>query len=126
MRSCFVAEKLQDSNSLGLSGLRQFFVTGPWRRLLGQTVGNLGSGGVRCGFSQINYGSTRFCAQPIFCRGGRIEGGNGMNLEFSDDQKFVQTTAREFLTANATLQVDRAVFESDASYDESQKLSYLG
>ena len=42
-----------------------------------------------------------------------------MNLEFSDDQKFVQTTAREFLTANATLQVNRAVFESDASYDES-------
>lgn len=128
MRSCFVAEKLQDSNSLGLSGLRQFFVTGPWRRLLGQTVGNLGSGGVRCGFSQINYGSTRFCAQPIFRRGGRIEGGNGMNLEFSDDQKFVQTTAREFLTANATLQVDRAVFESDASYDESlwKKVAEMG
>ena len=42
-----------------------------------------------------------------------------MNLEFSEDQKFVQNTAREFLTANATLEVDRAVFESDSSYDES-------
>lgn len=51
-----------------------------------------------------------------------------MNLEFSDDQKFVQTTAREFLTANATLQVDRAVFESDASYDESlwKKVAEMG
>ncbi len=51
-----------------------------------------------------------------------------MNLEFSEDQKFVQTTARDFLTANATLQVARAVFESDASYDESlwKKVAEMG
>ncbi|MFP6664030.1 MAG: acyl-CoA dehydrogenase family protein [Deltaproteobacteria bacterium] len=51
-----------------------------------------------------------------------------MNLQFSDDQKFVQRTAREFLDANATLDVDRAVFESDSSYDEGlwKKVAEMG
>jgi alkylation response protein AidB-like acyl-CoA dehydrogenase len=51
-----------------------------------------------------------------------------MNLQFSDDQKFVQRTAREFLEANATLDVDRAVFESDSSYDDGlwKKVAEMG
>jgi len=41
-----------------------------------------------------------------------------MNLEFSEDQKFVQHTAREFLTKNAGLDVCRKVLEAkDASHD---------
>lgn len=51
-----------------------------------------------------------------------------MNLQFSDDQKFVQSTAREFLAANAGPEVARAVFESDASYDEGlwKKVAEMG
>jgi len=41
-----------------------------------------------------------------------------MNLEFSEDQKFVQHTAREFLTKNAGLDVCRKVLEAkDAGHD---------
>ncbi|MEB2346006.1 MAG: acyl-CoA/acyl-ACP dehydrogenase [Deltaproteobacteria bacterium] len=41
-----------------------------------------------------------------------------MNLEFSEDQKFVQHTAREFLTKNAGLDVCRKVLETkDATHD---------
>jgi len=36
-----------------------------------------------------------------------------MNLEFSEDQKFVQHTAREFLAKNAGLDVCRKVLESN-------------
>jgi alkylation response protein AidB-like acyl-CoA dehydrogenase len=43
-----------------------------------------------------------------------------MNLEFSEDQKFVQHTAREFLTKNAGLDVCRKVLEAkDATHDPS-------
>jgi len=40
-----------------------------------------------------------------------------MNLEFSEDQKFVQHTAREYLTEHAGLDVSRAVLDSDRPYD---------
>ncbi len=40
-----------------------------------------------------------------------------MNLEFSDDQKFVQQSARDYLESNAGLEKCRAVLEGDASYD---------
>jgi alkylation response protein AidB-like acyl-CoA dehydrogenase len=41
-----------------------------------------------------------------------------MNLEFSEDQKFVQHTAREFLSKNAGLDVCRKVLEAkDVAYD---------
>ena len=40
-----------------------------------------------------------------------------MNLEFSDEQKFVQQSARDYLEGNAGLEKCRAVLEGDASYD---------
>jgi alkylation response protein AidB-like acyl-CoA dehydrogenase len=40
-----------------------------------------------------------------------------MNLEFSEDQKFVQQTARDYLSEFATPEVCRAVFESEKPYD---------
>lgn len=40
-----------------------------------------------------------------------------MNLEFSEDQKFVQQSARDYLAKNAGLDVCRAVLEGDRSYD---------
>lgn len=40
-----------------------------------------------------------------------------MNLEFSEDQKFVQQTARDYLAQHAGLEVCRGVLESDRSYD---------
>ncbi len=40
-----------------------------------------------------------------------------MNLEFSEDQKFIQQTAREFLDEHAGLEVCRAVLESERPYD---------
>ncbi len=40
-----------------------------------------------------------------------------MNFEFSEDQKFVQQTARDFLTEHAGLDVCRAVLESKRPYD---------
>ena len=40
-----------------------------------------------------------------------------MNLEFSDDQKFVQKTARDYLTEHAPLSACRAVLEGGKPYD---------
>jgi alkylation response protein AidB-like acyl-CoA dehydrogenase len=40
-----------------------------------------------------------------------------MNFDFSEDQKFIQHTAREYLAGHAGLDVCRAVLESDASHD---------
>lgn len=40
-----------------------------------------------------------------------------MNFEFSEDQKFVQHTAREYLQEHSGLDVCRAVLESDRPYD---------
>ena len=40
-----------------------------------------------------------------------------MNLEFSEDQKFVQQTARDYLNEYASLEVCRAVMESETPYD---------
>src|SRR5262245_283983 len=40
-----------------------------------------------------------------------------MNLEFSEDQKFVQKTARDYLTEHAPLSACRAVLESNQAYD---------
>jgi len=40
-----------------------------------------------------------------------------MNLEFSDDQKFIQQNARQFLQEHASLEVCRKILESDESYD---------
>src|SRR5215813_6052160 len=42
-----------------------------------------------------------------------------MNFDFSDDQKLLRQTAREFLTAHAPLSMCRAVLESDASYSDT-------
>ncbi len=39
-----------------------------------------------------------------------------MNLEFSDDQKFVQQTARDYLDEHCQLEVCRSVLESDQTY----------
>lgn len=40
-----------------------------------------------------------------------------MNLEFSEDQKFVQKTARDYLTEHAPLSACRAVLEGNKAYD---------
>jgi alkylation response protein AidB-like acyl-CoA dehydrogenase len=40
-----------------------------------------------------------------------------MNLEFSEDQKFIQQTARDYLNEFASLEVCRAVMESERAYD---------
>lgn len=42
-----------------------------------------------------------------------------MNFDYSDEQKFLRQTAREFLDAHAPLSVCRTVLESDASYSEA-------
>lgn len=42
-----------------------------------------------------------------------------MNFDFSEDQKFVQKTARDYLSENAPLSVCRAVLESDQSFDRN-------
>ncbi len=39
-----------------------------------------------------------------------------MNLEFSEDQKFIQTNAREYLAEHASLAVCRRILESDEPY----------
>ncbi len=54
-----------------------------------------------------------------------------MNFDFSDDQKLLRKTAREFLTAHAPLSLCRAVLESDASYSDTlwkgiAELGWLG
>lgn len=42
-----------------------------------------------------------------------------MNFDFSDDQKLLCKTAREFLSEHSPLSLCRAVFESDASYSDT-------
>jgi len=42
-----------------------------------------------------------------------------MNFDFSDDQKLLQQTARDYLTDNAPLSLCREVLESDAPYAKS-------
>ena len=42
-----------------------------------------------------------------------------MNFDFSDDQKLLRKTAREFLNDHAPLALCRAVLESDASYSDT-------
>lgn len=42
-----------------------------------------------------------------------------MNFDFSDEQKMLRKTAREFLTEHAPLSLCRAVLESDASYSDT-------
>ena len=54
-----------------------------------------------------------------------------MNFDFSDDQKLLQKTAREYLTEHAPLSVCRAVLESNASYSDTlwkgvAELGWLG
>ncbi len=54
-----------------------------------------------------------------------------MNFDFSDDQKLLQKTAREYLSEHAPLSVCRAVLESDAGYSEAvwkgvAELGWLG
>jgi alkylation response protein AidB-like acyl-CoA dehydrogenase len=41
-----------------------------------------------------------------------------MNLEFSEDQKFIQQTARDYLSEYASPEVCRAVLESERPYDD--------
>lgn len=54
-----------------------------------------------------------------------------MNFDFSDDQKLLRKTAREFLTEHAPLALCRAVLESNASYSDTlwkgvAELGWLG
>lgn len=51
-----------------------------------------------------------------------------MNFDFSDEQKLLRKTAREYLEANAPLSICRGVLESDASYSEAlwKGISALG
>jgi alkylation response protein AidB-like acyl-CoA dehydrogenase len=42
-----------------------------------------------------------------------------MNFDFSDDQKLLRQTAREYLTQHAPLTLCRAVLESDAAYSDT-------
>lgn len=54
-----------------------------------------------------------------------------MNFDFSDDQKLLRKTARDFLTEHAPLSLCRAVLESDASYSDTlwksvAELGWLG
>jgi len=54
-----------------------------------------------------------------------------MNFDFSDDQKLLRKTARDFLSEHAPLSLCRAVLESDASYSSTlwksvAELGWLG
>jgi alkylation response protein AidB-like acyl-CoA dehydrogenase len=54
-----------------------------------------------------------------------------MNFDFSEDQKLLQSTAKDFLDEHAPLSVCREVLESDASYSQSlwkgaAELGWLG
>ncbi len=51
-----------------------------------------------------------------------------MNFDFSDEQKLLRQTAREFLDKNAPLTLCRAVLESDASFSDTlwKSVSELG
>ena len=46
-----------------------------------------------------------------------------MNLDFSDDQKFLQEEARKFLEKEEALNRNRAVLETDDKFDEDTTLS---
>jgi len=48
-----------------------------------------------------------------------------LNFDFSEDQKLLQTTVRDFVTDQETLQKNRNVLESDADYDP-ELWNYLG
>ena len=41
-----------------------------------------------------------------------------MNLDFSDDQKLLQEEAKKFLTKEDALKINRAVMDSDKTYDQ--------
>src|SRR5713101_9246785 len=54
-----------------------------------------------------------------------------MNFDFSDDQKLLQKTAREYLKDHAPLSVCRAVLEAEAPYSDTlwrgvAELGWLG
>ena len=54
-----------------------------------------------------------------------------MNFDFSEEQKLLQQTARDYLADNATLATTRAVLESDSGYDRDlwkgvAELGWLG
>jgi alkylation response protein AidB-like acyl-CoA dehydrogenase len=54
-----------------------------------------------------------------------------LNFDFSEDQKLLQTTVRDFVTDQETLQRNRKVLESDAEYDpelwkNAAELGWLG
>jgi alkylation response protein AidB-like acyl-CoA dehydrogenase len=54
-----------------------------------------------------------------------------LNFDFSEDQKLLQSTVRDFVTDQETLQKNRNVLESDAEYDpelwkSAAELGYLG
>ncbi len=54
-----------------------------------------------------------------------------MNFDFSEDQKLLQTTVRDFVTDQETLQKNRSILESDAGYDpelwkNAAELGWLG
>src|SRR5512140_2256166 len=54
-----------------------------------------------------------------------------MNFDFSDDQKLLRQTAREYLTEHAPLSLCRAVLESEAAYSDTlwkgvAELGWLG
>jgi len=54
-----------------------------------------------------------------------------MNFDFSEEQKLLQQTARDFLSEHATLATNRAVLEADAGYDRElwkgvAELGWLG
>ena len=44
-----------------------------------------------------------------------------MNLDFSDDQKFLQEEARKFLEKEQALNRNRSVLETDNKFDEVVK-----
>lgn len=41
-----------------------------------------------------------------------------MNFDFSEEQKLLQHTAREFLTENSSLALVREILESDGGYSQ--------
>ena len=54
-----------------------------------------------------------------------------MNFDFSEDQKLLQSTVRDFVEDQETLQKNRNILESDAHYDpdlwkNAAELGWLG
>ena len=49
-----------------------------------------------------------------------------MNLDFSDDQKFLQEEARKFLEKEQALNRNRSVLETDNKFDVNQTGSCRG